>query len=66
MDIRVFHLPTRNDDVYVIESRLRELEAYARAGAELDDVELNWMDTANTWLLAEWSKEGSASHTTLS
>jgi len=26
MDIRVFDLPTRNDDPYTIERRLRELE----------------------------------------
>jgi hypothetical protein len=51
MDIRIFHLPTRKDDVSIIERRLHELEMYAREGADLDDVEINWMDTANTWLL---------------
>jgi hypothetical protein len=56
MDIRVFDLPTRYDDPYAIECRLRELEDRAREGIELDEVEINWMDTANTWLIAEWSK----------
>jgi hypothetical protein len=56
MDIRVFHLPTQSDDPYTIERRLRELEERARHGVELDEVEINWMDTANTWLIAEWSK----------
>lgn len=56
MDIRVFDLPTRNDDPYTIERRLRELEERARSGAKLDEIEIDWMDTANTWLIAEWSK----------
>jgi hypothetical protein len=56
MDIRVFDLPTRNDDPYTIERRLRELEDRAKHGVELDEVEINWMDTANTWLITEWSK----------
>jgi hypothetical protein len=56
MDIRIFDFPTRNDDPYTIERRLRELEEQARRGVELDEVEINWMDTANTWLIAEWSK----------
>jgi len=56
MDIRVFTLPTRSDDPSTIERRLIELEDRARHGVELDEVELNWMDTANTWLIAEWSK----------
>ena len=56
MDIRVFDLPTRNDDPYIIERRLRELENKARYGVKLDEIEIDWMDTANTWLIAEWSK----------
>lgn len=55
MEIRVFDLPPRNADVYTIERRLRELEEQARHGVELDEVEINWMETANTWLIAEWS-----------
>jgi hypothetical protein len=56
MDIRVFDLPTRNDDPYIIERRLRELENKARYGVKLDEIEIDWMDTANTWLITEWSK----------
>ena len=56
MDIRVFDLPTRNDDPYIIERRLHELENKARYGVKLDEIEIDWMDTANTWLIAEWSQ----------
>jgi hypothetical protein len=56
MDIRVFNLPTRNNDASVIERRLYELEDRARHGIMLDEVEINWMDTANNWLIAEQSK----------
>lgn len=56
MDIRVFNLPTRDDDTYVIERRLYELEDRARYGAALDEVEMDWVDTANNWLIAEQSK----------
>jgi hypothetical protein len=55
MDIRVFDLPTRDDSVSVIERRLSELESAARQGVSLDEIELDWMDTANTWLMAEYS-----------
>ena len=55
MDIRVFDLPTRNDDVTLIERRLTELERRARNGEPLDEIELDWMDTANTWLMVAWS-----------
>jgi hypothetical protein len=56
MDIRVFDLPTRDDDPTTIERCLRELENKARYGVKLDEIEIDWMDTANTWLIAEWSK----------
>lgn len=56
MDIRVFDLPTRRDDLYTIERTLRELENKARYGVKLDEIEIDWMDSANTWLIAEWSK----------
>jgi hypothetical protein len=56
MVIRVFDLPTRDDDPTDIERTLRELENKARYGVKLDEIEIDWMDTANTWLIAEWSK----------
>jgi len=53
MDIRVFDLPTRDDRTEVIERRLAELERRVQNGEALDEVEVDWMDTANTWLLVE-------------
>lgn len=55
MDIRVFDLPSREAGVMTIERRLRELEDKARHGDKLDEIEIDWMDTANTWLISEWS-----------
>lgn len=55
MDIRVFELPTRDDDMFVIERRLTELMSRFRNGEQLDEIELDWMDTANTWLVEAWS-----------
>lgn len=56
MDIRVFDLPTINDDLRVIENRYNELDFKYRCGDSLDDVEIDWMNTANTWLTVVWSK----------
>jgi len=53
MDIRIFDLPTRRDRPEVIERRLAELERRARNGEDLDGVEMDWIDTANTWLLVQ-------------
>lgn len=55
MDIRVFELPTRDADIFTIERKLQDLEELVREGFELDEVELDWMETANTWLVVEWS-----------
>lgn len=55
MNIQVFELPTRDDDMFVIERRLNELESRFRNGDQLDVIELDWMDTANTWLIEAWS-----------
>lgn len=51
MDFRIFSLPTERDDIRVIESRWCELNTKLRNGEKLDEVELNWMDTANNWLI---------------
>lgn len=56
MEMRVFNLPTINDDVYIIERQWCELNTKLRNGSVLDEVELNWYDTANTWLLSVQSK----------
>lgn len=54
-EIRYFSLPTINDDLTVIERTYCELNTKYRNGEYLDEVELNWMDTANTWLVSAWS-----------
>lgn len=54
-DFRVFELPTANDDTFVIERTWCELNTRLRNGDNLDEVEINWMDTANTWLLSSGS-----------
>lgn len=51
MDIRVFDLPTLVQGRETVEKRLTELETLYRRGAKLDDIEIDWIDTANTWLL---------------
>ena len=53
MDIRVFDLPPRTASFYDIEKRLNELEQRSRMGDVLDEVEVDWMDTANTWLVLD-------------
>ena len=51
MDIMVFDLPTINADRNVIEERICEIGARIRDGQRVDTVELDWFDTANTWLM---------------
>lgn len=50
MDYRIFELPTANSNISDIESHWCELNTKRRNGEKLDEVEMNWMDTANTWL----------------
>jgi hypothetical protein len=56
MDFRIFELPTANDDNFVIERAWCELNTRLRNGDSLDEVEINWMDTANTWLMSTGDK----------
>lgn len=51
MDIRVYDLPTQRDSFDIIEKRFNELEVKYRNGEPLDEIEIDWLDTANTWLL---------------
>lgn len=51
MDIRVYDLPTLRDGLDIIERRFNELEVKYRNGEQLDEIEIDWLDTANTWLL---------------
>lgn len=56
MDIRIFDLPTKDADISVIESTYCALKTKYRNGEPLDEVEFNWMDTANNWLITTESK----------
>jgi hypothetical protein len=49
MDIQVFSLPTFTDDKLVEEVYCEFLNKY-RNGETLNLEELDWMDSANTWL----------------
>lgn len=51
MNVTLFTLPTPKDDIRVIERTWCELNTRLRNGEKLDEVEINWMDTANTWLM---------------
>ena len=55
MDYRIFQLPTPKDDVLMIERAWCELNTRLRNGETLDTEELDWMDTANTWLMTSGS-----------
>jgi hypothetical protein len=50
MELRIFDLPTPKDDTIIIERRWCELNTKFRNGDTLDEVEINWMDSANSWL----------------
>lgn len=48
----VYHLvPLEEKNVVQVEKLLSDLEKKYREGIKLDHVELDWMDTANNWLL---------------
>lgn len=50
MDVKVFEFPTANDNTSKIEKKFCELYNKKREGQPLDEVERDWLDTANTWL----------------
>lgn len=51
MKVKIFDLPTRSDPLGVIERQYVELVSAKRNGVVLDEILLDWMDTANTWLI---------------
>lgn len=51
MEVEIFMLPTKDDSVDVIEKVFCELTSRYRNGDELNEVEIDWLDTANTWLM---------------
>ena len=56
MDIQVFSFPTINDDVTAVEEVYCSLVNKYRNGDSLMLEELDWMDSANTWLITTGSK----------
>lgn len=49
-DIKMFTLPTQNDTRMNIEAKLLEFMKKYRDNEPLDEIEISWMDQANTWL----------------
>jgi len=56
MDIQVFSFPTINDGVTAVEEVYCSLVNKYRNGDTLKLEELDWMDSANTWLITTGSK----------
>jgi hypothetical protein len=50
MDIQVFSFPTLRDGQHAVEEHYCLLVNKYRNGETLDTEELDWMDSANTWL----------------
>lgn len=51
MQVEMFSLPTLNDGVMAVEQKFCEVYTAYRSGETLDPVVLDWMDSANTWLM---------------
>lgn len=52
VDIRVFDLPPLEPENYSqIEARVNQLHSRYRDKKKIDEIELDWLDTANNWLL---------------
>lgn len=56
MDIQIFSFPTLNDGRLVVEEVYCDLVNKYRNGEVLDVEELDWMDSANTWLIDTGTK----------
>lgn len=52
MDVQVFDLPTltENTSIHDVEIKFCEMSSRYRNGDGLDEVEITWFDSANTWL----------------
>lgn len=50
INIEIFDLPTLNSSVHKIEEKFCELNKRYRNGEALDEVEITWLDQANTFL----------------
>lgn len=56
MDIMVYNFPTLRDGRVAVEQKFCELYTQYRNGEKLDPEALDWMDTANNWLMSTGSK----------
>lgn len=56
MHIEVFTFPTLKDGRIAVETKFCELVNRYRNGEQLDPEAIDWMDTANTWLLTVGNK----------
>ena len=52
-DVYVYELPVLNTEsnIVSVESKFCELNSRYRNGEPLDEVEITWLDSANTWLI---------------
>ena len=56
MDVEIFKYPTLSDGRIAVEQKYCELINLYRSGEHLNPETLDWMDTANNWLMTTGSK----------
>lgn len=56
MDVAVYSFPTMADGVVAVEQKFCELMTLYRNGEHLDEIEIDWLDSANNWLMDTESK----------
>lgn len=56
MEIEVYSFPTMKDGRTAVEYKYCELLNQYRNGEKLDPEALDWMDSANTWLMTSKGK----------
>ena len=50
IDVQVYSFPTKESSAREIEQRYCELHSKYRDGEKLDEIEFDWMNSANNWL----------------
>ena len=56
MEIEVYTFPTLNDGCIAVEQKFCELLNAYRNGEQLKPEAIDWMDTANNWLMTVGTK----------
>lgn len=56
MNVELYNFPTMKDGRIAVEEVYCHLVNKYRAGERLEPEALDWMDTANTWLMTSGSK----------